>query len=42
MFAMLAKEELVGHASNVIANDDVPRFHLRKLFIRSRHRSLAP
>ena len=41
MFVMLAKEKLVGHAGNVIANDDVPGLHLRKLFIGSGHRAVA-
>src|SRR5260370_36304457 len=39
MFAMLAKKELICHAGDVIANDDVPRFRLRKFFIRSGHRA---
>ena len=37
MFIMLAKKKLVGHARDVIANDDVARFHMRKFFIESRH-----
>ncbi len=37
MFVMLAKKELVGHAGNVIANDDVPRFRLRKFFVGGGH-----
>jgi len=41
MFVMLAKKELVGHAGNVIADDDVARFHLRKFFIGSRHRAVT-
>jgi len=39
MFVVLAKKELVGHAGNVIANDDVPRFRLGKLFIKCGHRA---
>src|SRR5713101_854059 len=39
MFVMPAKKELVGHAGDVIANDDVPRLHLGKLFIGGRHRA---
>ncbi len=41
MFVMLAKKELIGHAGNVIADDDVARFHLRKFLIGSRHRAVA-
>src|SRR5260370_17420482 len=39
MFVMLAKKELVGHAGNVIADDDVARLQLRKFFIGSGHRA---
>ena len=39
MFVMLTKKELVGHTGNVIANDDLPRFRLRKFFIERRHRT---
>src|SRR5258708_30600241 len=38
MVVRLGKKELVGHARNVIAHDDVPRFFLRKLFIGGGHR----
>ena len=41
MFLVLAEKELVGHTGNVIANDDVPRFHLGKLLIGSGHRAFA-
>jgi len=41
MFVMLAKKELVSHAGNVIANDDVARFHPPKFFIGSRHRAVT-
>jgi hypothetical protein len=37
MLVMLAKKELIGHAGNVIANDDVPRFRLGKFFIECGH-----
>ena len=39
MFVMLAKQKLIGHSGDVVANNDVPRFRLRKLFIESRHRA---
>src|SRR6266436_1054086 len=41
MFVMLAKKKLIGHAGNIIANDDVPRFLLRKVFIGGGHRPVA-
>jgi hypothetical protein len=37
VFVMLAKEKLVSHSSNVVADDDVALLHLGQLFIRSRH-----
>src|SRR6266550_971609 len=40
MFVMPAQKELVGHAGDVIANDDVACFHLREFFIGSRHRAV--
>src|SRR6266850_1903868 len=39
MLVMLAKQKLIGHSGDVVANNDVPRFHLRKLFVGSRHRA---
>src|SRR5712664_555776 len=41
MFVTPAKQELVGHAGNVIANDDMARFRLRKFFVRSWHRTVS-
>src|SRR6266581_2451694 len=39
MIRMLAKKELIGHAGDVITNNHITWRHLRKLFIRSRHRT---
>ncbi len=39
MICMLAKKELIGHAGDVITNNHITRRHLRKLLIRSRHRT---
>src|SRR5260370_34837074 len=36
---MLAKQELIGHAGDVITNNHITWRHLRKLLIRSRHRT---
>src|SRR5882762_6969142 len=41
ILVMPAKKELVGHAGDVIANDDVARFRLRKLLMGSRHRTVV-
>jgi len=35
---MSSKEELIGHAGDVIADDDVARLDLRNVFIGRRHR----
>ena len=37
MLMVLAQKELIGHPGDVIANDNVPRFRLCKLFMRRRH-----
>ena len=37
MLLVLAKQELVGHPCNVIANDDVPGFCAGRFFMRGRH-----
>lgn len=39
MLVMLAKEKLVGHAGDVIADNHMPRFNLRELFVGSGHRA---
>ena len=39
MFVMAAKEELIRHACNVIADDDVARLGLRKVFVGRWHRA---
>ena len=39
MFVVLAEEEVVGHAGDVIADDDVARFGLREFFIGEGHRA---
>src|SRR5260370_8756939 len=39
MICMLAKKELIGHAGDVITNNHITWRHLRKLLIRSRHRT---
>ena len=38
MLLMLAKEELVGHSGDVVANDDVPGFCASGFLVRRRHR----
>src|SRR5258708_38853681 len=40
VLVMLAKKELVGHAGDIVANDDMARFHLREFFVGSRHRAI--
>src|SRR5205085_9919974 len=40
VFVMPAQKEFVGHAGDVIANDDVACFHPREFFIGSRHRAV--
>lgn len=37
MLLMLAKQELIGHSSDVIANDDVAGFRLDQIFVRRGH-----
>jgi hypothetical protein len=39
MVVMVAQKELIGHAGDVIADDDVARFHPRKFFVESGHRA---
>jgi len=39
MLLMAAKEELIGHAGDVIADDDVARLRLRQLLVGRRHRA---
>ncbi len=41
MFVVPAKKELVGHAGDVIADNDVARFHLREIFIGNGHRAVT-
>ena len=38
-FVMLAKQKLIRHSCDVVANNNVPHFPLRKLFIECRHRA---
>src|SRR5262249_20635513 len=37
VFAMLTKQKLIGHPGDVVANNDVPRFRLCKLFVEWGH-----
>ena len=37
MFVMAAEKELIGHAGNVIAYDDVTQLRVGELFVRGRH-----
>ena len=39
MVVVVAQEELIGHAGDVITDDDVPLFHPRELLINGRHRA---
>ena len=39
MLAMLAKQKLIGHTGDVIADDDMPCFRASRFFMRKRHGS---